>query len=557
MTDIFELSDQLLDDFMALNPMAATYFGVSGYDDKWTDLSPAGHEAIRQFWADALVQAEACATPDQRSDVAKRVLIDECQLGISTFASGLHSRDVNNIVSPWQDIRTIFSGAPADTPEAWSNIIARLESVDEALAGYRASLEAGQAEGLVAARRQIVAAIEQGRQAAGNDDSSFDGIKAQFDELAGSDARVAELEPRLVAAISHAKAAYSDMTDWFETTQLPAAPLADGVGEEQYVASAQRFLGETIDPHALYAWGWSEIARLSADVASACARIDDSKSIDEVMELLMTDPERSSHSVDEFVATMQARQEQALEQLDGGHFEVDDRIKTIEVKTAPAGGATAPYYTGPSEDFSRPGRVWYPVDGRTTFPLWEEVTTAYHEGFPGHHLQVGWQTAMGDQLSRLHRTLVWYPGSGEGWALYAERLMGELGYLEEPDYEVGLLMSQMFRSCRIVIDIGCHLGLTIPDGSAFHPGETWSYELAVEMLQSLAHQPEPIAISEATRYLGWPGQAISYKVGEQAIIDLRDVWREAGHTDLKEFHAALLSVGSLGLDLMRELVQPI
>ncbi len=556
MPDIFELSDQLLDDFMQLNPVAATYFGVAGHDDLWTDLSPAGHDAMRQFWVNALAAAEACEAPDRRSEVAKRVLIDECQLGISEFESGIYKRDVNNIVSPWQNIRTVFSGAPADTAEAWVNIIVRLETIDQALAGYQASLEAGQAEGVVAARRQIEAAIEQGHQAAGNDDSSFDGIRDQFTELASDNADIAALGDRLDAAIAHAKSAYGAMTGWFEATQLPAAPAADGVGEEQYVASAQRFLGERIDPHQLYAWGWSEVARLSSEVAAVCARIDDTKSVDEVMELLVTDPDRSAPSVESFIEIMQARQEQALEQLDGEHFEVDDRIKTIEVKTAPAGGSTAPYYTGPSEDFSRPGRVWYPVDGRTTFPLWEEVTTAYHEGFPGHHLQVGWQTAMGDELSRLHRTLVWYPGSGEGWALYAERFMGELGYLEEPDYEVGLLMSQMFRSCRIVIDIGCHLGLTIPDDADFHPGEVWNFDLAVEMLQTVAHRPEPEAISEAIRYLGWPGQAISYKVGEQAIIDLRDEWVAAGHTDLKQFHAELLSVGSLGLDLMRELVQP-
>ncbi len=556
MVDIFELSDQLLDELMALDPLAATYNGIKGFDDQWTDQSPAGFQALLQFWKGALSSVDACERPDRRTDVACRVLADECRLAISTIESGLHTYDINNIASPWQSIRTVFSVAPDDNAEAWSNIITRLETIDQALAGYRASLEAGQREGRVAARRQILAAIEQGRQAAASEGSSFDGIHSQFLTAASNDPAIAELEDRLTRSIIHAKAAYGEMTDWFEDRQLPAAPEADGVGEERYVASAERFLGETVDPHALYAWGWSEISRLTADLAEVCGRIDASKSIDDVMDLLMTDPERSAPSVDTFVEIMQARQEQALEQLSGSHFEVDDRIRTIEVKTAPAGGPTAPYYTGPSEDFTRPGRVWYPVDGRTTFPLWEEVTTAYHEGFPGHHLQVGWQVAMGDQLSRLHKTLVWYPGSGEGWALYAERLMGELGFLEKPDYEVGLLMSQMFRSCRIVIDIGCHLGLSIPDDANFHPGETWSYELAVEMLESVAHQPPAIAASEATRYLGWPGQAISYKVGEQAIIDLRDAWRDAGHTDLKQFHAELLSIGSVGLDLMRELVQP-
>ncbi len=555
MTDIFELSDRAVSTLAVLDPMVATSVGIGGQDHRWTDLSPEGVTALRSFWSETKDAAEQCDRPGRREDVAARVLIEECNLTLAAIDSGQHRRDVNNIVSPWQNIRTIFASAPMDSVEAWTNVIVRLETIDQPLAGYRASLEEGQALGEVASRRQIEAAIEQGRQAAGPD-SSFEALLEPFDQLAETDVALVDLRPRLRAAIDNAKARYGAMTDWFETEQLPAAPVADGVGEERYVQSAQRFLGESVDPQQLYSWGWSEIERLTSEVAAACARIDPERTVDEVMDLLVTDPERAAPDVTSFLAVMQSRQEQALSQLNGSHFDVDERIRTIEVTTAPAGGASAPYYTGPSEDFSRPGRVWYPVDDRTTFPLWEEVTTAYHEGFPGHHLQVGWQVAMGEELSRFHRTMVWYPGSGEGWALYAERLMGELGYLEKPDYEIGLLMSQMFRSCRIVIDIGCHLGLTIPADAGFHPGEQWNFELAVEMLRSMAHLPEPMAVSEATRYLGWPGQAISYKVGEQAIIDLRTEWQAAGHTDLKQFHAELLSVGSVGLDLMRDLVRP-
>lgn len=555
MTDIFELSNRVVTELAVLDPLLATTVGIGGQDHRWTDLSPQGVAALRLFWTETKAAAEQCDRPSRREDLAARVLIEESEVILAAIDSGHHRRDVNNIVSPWQNIRTIFSSAPMDSVAAWTDVIIRLETIEQPLAGYRASLEEGQALGEVASRRQIEAAIEQGHQAAGPD-SSFDALLEPFGQLAVSEVALADLRPRLVASIGYAKARYGEMTAWFESEQLPAAPLADGVGEERYVQSAQRFLGESVDPHRLYAWGWSEIERLASEVVAACARIDPNRTVDEVMELLVSDPERGAPDVESFINIMQSRQEQALSQLNGSHFDVDERIRSIEVKTAPAGGASAPYYTGPSEDFSRPGRVWYPVDGRSAFPLWEEVTTAYHEGFPGHHLQVGWQVAMGEELSRFHRTIVWYSGSGEGWALYAERLMGELGYLEKPDYEIGLLMSQMFRSCRIVIDIGCHLGLAIPPDARFHPGEQWDFDLAVEMLRTMAHLAEPMAVSEVIRYLGWPGQAISYKVGEQAIIDLRTKWQEAGHSDLKRFHAELLSVGSVGLDLMRDLVRP-
>ncbi len=553
MSNIFDVSSNAVDAFAALDPVAATSLGFAGFDAEWTDLSPAGFAAQRAFWADTLAAAEACETADRRAEVAKRVLIDECTVYLSEIDSENWSADVNNIVSPWQGIRTVFASAPMATVDNWTDLITRLETTDQALATYRAGLEHGQANGRVAAKRQIESAIEQGRAAAG-EGSSFDELTKQFTDAVADEPALADLGDRLDAAIAHAKAAYGEMTDWFESTQLPAAPVEDGVGEERYVASARRFLGTEIDPHARYAWGWSEVNRLTDRLTELCAQIDDTKSVDEVMQILYTDPERAAHGVDDFIAVMQARQEQALADLDGSHFEVDERIRAIEVMTAPAGGPTAAYYIGPSEDFSRPGRVWYPVDGRDTFPLFEEITTAYHEGFPGHHLQVGWQTAMGDALSRFHRSLVWYPGSGEGWALYAERLMGELGYFEKVDYEIGLVVSQLFRSCRIVVDIGCHLGLDVPADQTFHPGEVWNYDLAVEFMQSVGHQTQAIAESEVTRYLGWPGQAISYKIGEQAIIDLRDEWEARGGDDLKAFHAELLSIGSVGLDLMRELV---
>jgi uncharacterized protein (DUF885 family) len=223
----------------------------------------------------------------------------------------------------------------------------------------------------------------------------------------------------------------------------------------------------------------------------------------------------------------------------------------------PPGGPLGAYYNGPSEDFARPGTVWWSKGDLQQIPLYDEVTTAYHEGFPGHHLQYGIQVTAGDRISRYQKMVVWYSGSGEGWALYAEDLMEELGYLEKPDYVLGKLASEMLRACRVVIDIGSHLELLIPGGQPFHPGEPWSYDLGVEMLERYAGQSHDIAVSEMNRYLGWPGQAISYKVGQQAIRDLRQEAQQAAGAafDLKVFHARLLEVGAVGLDLLRSHVR--
>ncbi len=550
---IFEVSSDAVEEIVALQPTAGTSLGIGSRHGEWDDLSPAGVAAERALWQSLKERAEACSSESRDEHVAKAVLLAECDLNLSRIDAGLPQMDLNNIVSPWQGIRDVLDLMPTETAADWDHIIARLATIDQPLDGYLATLDEGRVSGRTAAHRQVTTAIEQGREASG-DVSAFllllDRIDAA-DESCRADGR----REQLAVAIDHARASYAKATDWLETTYLPDANPADSVGRERYIASAEQFLGETIDPEARYAWGWSEIARLQAALAEQCAKIDPNASMAEVMKVLHTDPERGASDVESFLSVMQSRQEDALANLDGSHFDVPEQIRTIEVLASPPGGALAPYYTGPSEDFSRPGRVWYPIGERTFFPLYEEVTTAYHEGFPGHHLQVGWQTAMGDKLSRFHRLMTWYPGSGEGWALYAETLMGELGYLEKPDYVVGLLMSQMFRSCRIVIDIGTHCGLPIPDDVDFHPGETWSFELATEMLRERAALDPAFAESEATRYFGWPGQAISYKVGEQAIHDLRAELGQREDFDLKQFHADLLSVGSIGLDLLRELVR--
>ncbi|MEO6462402.1 MAG: DUF885 domain-containing protein, partial [Candidatus Eisenbacteria bacterium] len=248
-----------------------------------------------------------------------------------------------------------------------------------------------------------------------------------------------------------------------------------------------------------------------------------------------------------------------LADLDGKHFDIPDEVRQVEVKIAPPGGALGAYYIQPSEDFTRPGTVWYSLapDEVKDIPLYGHITTAYHEGFPGHHLQCGIQVALADQLSRLHRLSVWYPGYGEGWALYTELLMHELGYFEKPEYVLGMLNAQLFRACRVVIDIGSHLELPIPrDETDFHPGEPWTFERAVEFLIARCGEEEDYARSEVTRYYGWPGQAISYKVGERVIMELREELKakQGPAFQLKEFHARVLGSGPVGLELLRERV---
>jgi uncharacterized protein (DUF885 family) len=310
-----------------------------------------------------------------------------------------------------------------------------------------------------------------------------------------------------------------------------------------------------IDPEATYAWGWDEVARLRSRMEEVADEISPGATIPDVLQILKTDPARAAATRDDFIRFMEERNAIALERLEGSHFDVPDAIRQVDVRLAKPGGPLGAYYVGPSEDYTRAGAVWWAHgDNPGPFPLYDEVSTLYHEGFPGHHLQVGTQLTRADKLSRFHRVFVWYPGLGEGWALYAELLMEQMGFLDKPDYVFGFLSAQMLRACRVVIDIGSHLELPIPQDQPFHPGEDWSFELGVEMLEEYATLETKYAESEVTRYLGWPGQAIAYKVGEREILEIRAALEARGGFDAKEFHANLLDIGPVGLEVVRDLL---
>ncbi len=554
--DVFDLSSEFVDQMAALRPTVATYQGLPGYDHLWDDLSPAGGRKVVDFLR-AYQQRLAALPPadDPWARLAVQVMDEHLRLERAFYEDGDDVLDLNNIASTFQSVRQVFDLMDTKTRDGWVNIVSRLETMGQALDGYRATLDEGRASGRTVAVRQVKAAVEQGRINAGPT-SYFQRLPGLFAESGIADAT---LGARLAAAVPLAAAAFARLADYLETTYLPAATPKDAVGRERYARQTRRFLGMTIDPEETYAWGWEQVRSLGKELAQVAAAIAPGKSLPEVFALLKADPARCARDRDEFVRLMTERQVRALSELDGRHFDIPAEVREVEVKIAPPGGALGAYYIQPSEDFTRPGTVWYSLapDELKDIPLYGHITTAYHEGFPGHHLQCGIQVALADRLSRLHRLSVWYPGYGEGWALYTELLMHELGYFEKPEYVLGMLNAQLFRACRVVIDIGSHLELPIPQDEAdFHPGEAWTFDKAVELLTSRCGEEEDYAKSEVTRYYGWPGQAISYKVGERVIMDLREELkgRQGAAFQLKEFHARVLGSGPVGLELLRQRV---
>ncbi|MBT8202262.1 MAG: DUF885 domain-containing protein [Acidimicrobiia bacterium] len=547
--DIWQLSDTAVDEMAALYPVDATYVGIPGYDHLWNDYSPDGIEAGRNYLKGLRLRIDALApSDDPAAERATRVAKMFVDLEGAREGHDDVYRALRTLACPIYDIREVFDVMDTVTADGRAAVTTRLATVGEALDGIKATLSVGMDRNLYAARRQVLGVIEQCHTNAGPESA----LRALLDDMEVNGASSTEMAAAS-AAVDSATAGYGAIGEWLQAEYLPGAPDEDGVGRERYAAASEYFLGMAVDLEETYRWGWSEIERIRKDMQALSYDILPGASRREVVEML--NGRRVSR--DEFVRTMQERQLIALADLDGSHFDIPEAAKVVDTKLAPPGSFIGAYYISPSEDFSRPGSVWFSVGENETIPVWDNVSTAYHEGFPGHHLQTAVQMSLQDTTSRLQRVWVWYSGAGEGWALYSETLMRELGYFEKPEYIFGMLASEILRACRVAIDIGVHLDLPIPDDQPFHPGERWTFENATEMMRDYAGQLPDYAASEVTRYLGWPGQAPAYKIGEKVILDLREerLRAEGGGFDLKKFHADVLEAGPVGLGLLQEFVR--
>lgn len=549
--NIFLLADRYVDQLAALQPMLATQMGVPGFDGQWGVQDPSGWQDIGALFKRTLSAIEALPPSDRhREQLGRRVLKDHLSGRVERIEHGHPLQDLNNIASPVQGFRETFDLMPKVSADDWELIASRLSSLHGAVDGYIESLSEGRRRGLAAARRQVEACIEQCRVNSGSG-SFFYQLSAGAHDAQVPDALQAEVDSGTAAA----RLAYAHLANYLEDEYLPDSVEADGVGLERYRRASRHFLLTEIDHEAVYHWAWQEVAALRAQMVEVGRQIDPALGFQEIVQLLKTGADYVVSSEAEFLSQMRQCQMDALDQLDGTVFDVPVPIKQIDVQIAPPGTTLGAYYIQPSEDFSRAGSVWYAkLTDTSVYPLFDEVTTAYHEGFPGHHLQIGVQMCLGDELTRAHRLAIWYDGYGEGWALYAERLMDELGFINRPEYRFGLLCSQLMRACRVVIDIGMHLGMIIPKDAVFHSGDIWTFDLAVEMLRDYGLMSPVGARSEVTRYLGWPAQAISYKVGEQFILDLRAQAEHEAWFTLKEFHRRILVSGPVGLDHLKELI---
>ena len=334
-----------------------------------------------------LASIQGATAVDAVDEVTKMDLSRELQLQIDKHDAGFDQRDLNVIESAPQSLRDIFDLMPTDSEEDWSHVATRMRNLPMAMEGYIQTLRTGIAAGNVPAIRQIREVVAQAAKHVAKGGFFYrlsEGAKAAD----GGDLPESLLGD-LAAAARDSAGAYAALSDFLVNELAPHAPERDAVGREIYALASRDFLGAVVDLDETYEWGIEELARMTAEQESIAREITPGATVAEAIEFLDRDTRRKLHGTDALQKWMQETSDRAVDELSRVHFDIPTEVRRLECRIAPTqeGGI---YYTPPTDDFSRAGRMWWSVpEGVTEFDTWRELTTVYHEGVPGHHLQIG------------------------------------------------------------------------------------------------------------------------------------------------------------------------
>jgi uncharacterized protein (DUF885 family) len=542
---IFSLCDEYVTRYATVDPVYASGRGIVGDFGIATDYGPDGIAARADLVDDVLRRLDELTPTGPADTLAATHLRERLSAEQDWHRLGEPYRQVRATFGPLRAIsENVQHVRPRVDEQDWQQVLARLNAIPQMLASWRAGLAIGLSQGLVGARRQALECALQADRYAGLDSSAptHDALLVEYGNGPLADA--------LTEATQAAYAGYAQTAEFLRGKYAPHATPADAVGDERHAVFRRLSLGADLDPLEAYEWGWAELHRIEAEMAHEAAGIGHRLGIGHDLTEVIAELDRTQSVTgpEAYQAWLQERHDEALEKLNGTHFDLAPGLRRLEVTLLPSAGASGIYYTPPSEDLVRPGRTWWALGGREKFAVWGEATTVFHEGVPGHHLQIG-QTVLADgQLSRFSRTFG-ISGHSEGWALYAERLADELGWHTQPGWRLGMLKAGALRAARVVIDLGLHLGLPIPADEVDRYGSVWTFEVATEVLAGRGRCAPHRVHPEVVRYCGWPAQATAYKLGERAWLAAREEARARLGRDfnLKRWHTAALNLGPIGL----------
>jgi uncharacterized protein (DUF885 family) len=546
---IHGVADRFVSRWAELEPTQGLTYGLTGTPGTLSDWSPEGRARVAEALRDGLDELDRTPLGDGADRRAAAVMRDRLQSWLASAAAQdwALQLDAGFSAPPAMD-RIALSTAPLVDASDAELLASRLEGLPRGMQGYAAALRLGLDQGRPGPRVLAERLVAMLRESARRDGGYFRGLAARAAALPGVDARAAG---QLDTAGRAADAAFDELAEWLERDYLPHATQDAAVGPERYARALQEHLGQTADPVELAAWGWEELDRLEQEMRHEAAARWPGLPVHEVLDRLDNDPsEPSAAGADELLDWLHRVDQQVAQRL-AEEFDIPPQLGELRHQLAPPGSPAGAYYLPPTEDGARPGVVvWTVPAGRV--PLWRWQTFSHHEGIPGHHLELGGVRFLPAPLTRFQTGLCEISGYTEGWGLYAERFMDELGAFDRPATRLGFLVSQTFRAVRVVADTGLHLGLRVPAGLADPAaGQIITPEVAVGLLVRQGWQTQDFARSEVLRYLGNPGQAVAYKIGEREWRRVRAQARQRipGLTN-RQFHTTALRLGPLPLRLL-------
>lgn len=542
LSDAFSVAAAHVASHVELDPCAAIIMGVRDTSTSLTDYSPEGHAARAELARTTIATLRDAGRHTGAHRVAAQVMERRLVAELDLLERGLRQAQLDFVDAPVQTLQRVFDLVDTSTQDAWRTVESLLHDVPRSLQSYERSLRASVRHREIAARRQIVACAER-----------CDRAQKHFARLVDSYGD-GPLRATLIRAGHSAAEAFGRFGHFLRQDLYEVAPAEDARGRERYEAWAKFYLGTSLDLDETYAWACGEFLDIRRQLSDLAGTIMGRRDFGAAVAHLDSDTSGQIAPGDATTRWMAERLERAFDVVSGTHFDIPEPLRRLECRVTDAGGI---YYSRPSHDFGRPGRVWFSLPPNVPFLVWRGTTTLFHEGVPGHHLQLGHVVVLGDALDDFRRLACHVPGHAEGWALYAEQLMDEIDGFESDAERFGMLDSQQFRTARVIIDLGMHLQLAIPPGFGFHDGERWTPQLAREFLSDHCANPWTHFVRyEVDRYLGRPGQAISYKVGHYRWLQTRQAREEAEGADfsLRSFHQAALDLGPVDLDTLQEAI---